>query len=326
MDMKVSVCMITYKHEKYIAQAIDGVLKQKVNFDLELVIADDCSPDGTDEIVKKYIHTHPKGHCIKYYKHKNNIGMLPNFMFALQQCKGKYIAFCDGDDYWADSIKLQKQVCFLEANPDYGLIYTDYEIDSNGKIIKSFLANMATVPTGLIFKDLCRINYIATLTVCVRQGLLLKWANEILKEAIDKKWKMGDYPVWLQGALESKFAYLPDKTGMYRILTESASHASDEIKQFEFLKSTYEIQRFFIDREGVDAEIKKDLECAFYSHLLQYSIRIGDRKKASEAYKVLRMYSWHPSAKKQQLCYWAAKYGIIWLFVQIAKGMSIIKL
>lgn len=115
----VSVDMITYKHEAYIAQAIEGVLMQKTDFDFDLVICDDFSPDSTEQIIRDIISTHPKGHLIKYFRHPKNIGMQANGLFAVQQCHGKYIALCEGDDYWTDPQKLQKQVDFLEENEEY---------------------------------------------------------------------------------------------------------------------------------------------------------------------------------------------------------------
>lgn len=114
--MDFSVCMITYKHEPYISEAIEGVLMQEVNFEVELIIADDASPDNTEKIVKYYIENHPRGHWIKYYKNVNNLGVLSNFVFSLKKCYGKYIAICEGDDYWISSLKLQKQFDFLEKN------------------------------------------------------------------------------------------------------------------------------------------------------------------------------------------------------------------
>lgn len=118
----VSVVMITYKHEKFIQEAIEGILIQQCSFNIELIIADDCSPDTTFEVVNDLIKLYPNGHRIIYNKHKTNIGMMPNFIWALQQTKGKYIALCEGDDYWTDPLKLQKQVDFLEANEDYVLV------------------------------------------------------------------------------------------------------------------------------------------------------------------------------------------------------------
>lgn len=115
----VSVVMITYGHEKYIREAIEGVLMQEGDFELELIVANDCSPDDTDTVLHAILKEHPRASCVRYFKHEENKGMMPNFVFALQQATGKYIALCDGDDYWIDSYKVQKQVQFLEENKEY---------------------------------------------------------------------------------------------------------------------------------------------------------------------------------------------------------------
>src|SRR5690554_6164539 len=124
----VSICTITYGHENYISDTIEGVLMQEVNFPVEFIIADDCSPDNTSTIVQEYIDNHPKGHWIKYTRHKKNKGMNPNFVWAMEQCKGKYIALCEGDDYWTDALKLQKQVDFLEKNHEFAACATNSQI------------------------------------------------------------------------------------------------------------------------------------------------------------------------------------------------------
>jgi glycosyltransferase involved in cell wall biosynthesis len=127
-DPIVSVCMITYGHEKYIREAIEGILMQECDFEVELVIANDCSPDATDKIVQDLLQNHPRASWIKYIKHQENMGMMPNFVFAMKECKGKYMALCEGDDYWTDPLKLQKQVGFLEANPEYVLSFHNSEV------------------------------------------------------------------------------------------------------------------------------------------------------------------------------------------------------
>lgn len=128
VKIKVSVHMITYGHELYIKQAIESVLMQETNFDFELFIADDCSPDKTPEVVESILNNHPQAFRIKYHRHKKNIGMKANGLYALDQCLGKYIAFCEGDDYWTDPHKLQKQVDFLENNTNYSICWTKYLI------------------------------------------------------------------------------------------------------------------------------------------------------------------------------------------------------
>ena len=129
----VSVVMMTYGHENYIRQAIEGVLMQNCFFEVELIVANDCSTDKTDLIIKDIIQNHPRGNWIKYHHHEKNVGMMPNFIFALHQATGKYVALCDGDDYWTDPLKLQKQVGFLEENEEYVLCF--HKI----KILKMFM-------------------------------------------------------------------------------------------------------------------------------------------------------------------------------------------
>ena len=134
----LSVIMITYGHESFIKQAVEGVLNQKCDFNFELVIANDCSPDNTDEIVNNIIENHPQAHKIKYIKQKSNIGMMPNFIYAVSSGIGKYIALCEGDDYWVDPLKVQKQIDFLEANPEFNFSMgrVDVLIQKSGEIKK----------------------------------------------------------------------------------------------------------------------------------------------------------------------------------------------
>lgn len=119
----VSVCMITYNQQAFIEDAIKGVLKQQSEFPIEFVISNDKSTDRTSKIIKSCTKKLPSNISLSFYDHDKNLGMIPNFVFALQHCKGKYIALCEGDDYWTDPLKLQKQVDFLEAHEDYGICF-----------------------------------------------------------------------------------------------------------------------------------------------------------------------------------------------------------
>lgn len=131
----VSVVMTTYKHEHLIRQAVEGVLMQQCDFDVELILADDCSPDNTQTVIKNLIDNHPKGSRIKYTRHLQNKGMIKNFIWAYGQCSGKYVALCEGDDYWTDPLKLQKQIDFLDNNPEFSFCFHDAVIlvENTGK-------------------------------------------------------------------------------------------------------------------------------------------------------------------------------------------------
>lgn len=116
MDKKVSIIMITYNHGRFIKKAIDSVLMQKVNFSYELIIADDCSPDNTQGIIREYAQNN--NNIVPILREKN-LGISLNVLDAIEHATGKYIAFLEGDDYWIDEDKLQKQIDFLEENIQY---------------------------------------------------------------------------------------------------------------------------------------------------------------------------------------------------------------
>ncbi len=117
--MLVNVCMITYNQEIYIKEALESILNQITSFDFEIIIVDDKSQDQTTDVIKKLINSHKKGSSIKLVENKSNLGFKENFKFALSLCKSKYIAFCEGDDFWIDDMKLQRQFDFLEENEFY---------------------------------------------------------------------------------------------------------------------------------------------------------------------------------------------------------------
>ena len=241
----VSVVMITYGHGAYISQAIEGVLAQETDFQIEVIIANDSSPDNTDDVVMWYINNHPKGNLLKYINHKVNIGMHANFFSALNVCQGKYVAFCEGDDYWTDPNKLKTQFDILENDADLGLVHSDYDIifQSTGDIQTNVNINKK-IPTGTIYLDLIKNNSIATLTVMVRKELCNKISPKLY--TLSKDMLMIDYPFWLFIALECKVAYINKSMACYRFLENSASHSNDITKLIRFENSLYDIRFHFL--------------------------------------------------------------------------------
>lgn len=180
----VSVCMITYGHENYIAEAIEGVLMQKCNFHIELIIADDCSPDNTATVVNRIIKNDTRAHIIRYTRHAQNKGMINNFIWALEQCKGKYIALCEGDDYWTDPLKLQKQVDFLEGNENFTLCAHETEIVFEDVPVKEkFYKKPNTGNFEFAFEDEFDNHFIPTASVLFRSEFV-KTLPECFKNCI----------------------------------------------------------------------------------------------------------------------------------------------
>lgn len=266
-ELLVSVQMITYGHEAYIQQAIESVLIQETDFEFELIIADDCSLDKTHEIINEIIKTNPKSYRIKYFRHKENMGMQKNGIFALSKCMGKYIAICEGDDYWIDPLKLQNQVDFLEKNEDYGLIYTDASIynQETNTFEKPFSSYYKDTPNSdNYFHHLLLRNCIQTLTVLTRKKYIWE-AFESISD-IFYSLKIGDYPLWLEIAHNTKIKYLNDITAVYRKSSNSSASYNNLEKRYDFLQSSFDIQFYFCKKYNLN-EINKEVQ-VLYSRFL----------------------------------------------------------
>ena len=247
----VSVGWLTYNHVKYVGQCLEGFACQKTNFPFEILIHDDASQDDTQNVIlefaAKYDSEVVKPICQKINQFSQGISPLRQIL--LPRVKGKYIALCEGDDYWTDPLKLQKQVDFLEAHPEYGMCYTQcvsYR-QNTGKFDRT--------PWGgpnESLESLLRMNTVPTLTVMFRADLLRAYVAEIRPH--ERDWLMGDYPMWLYFAGNSKIKFLNATTGVYRVLSDSASHASAWQQRIRFIDSTWDIQRFYIERYGIPAE------------------------------------------------------------------------
>ncbi|KQK27309.1 hypothetical protein AR438_03635 [Chryseobacterium aquaticum] len=139
MKYSVSVIILSYNQQNFIEKAIRGVFMQKGNLPIELIICDDCSIDKTDEVIQNIILDAPQNITVKYFHHPKNLGSTPNFYFALKQVTGKYLAFCEGDDYWTDPNKLNLQLQFLQENPAYSMCFHTAENISDDSNINGTL-------------------------------------------------------------------------------------------------------------------------------------------------------------------------------------------
>lgn len=261
----VSICCITYNHAPYIRQCLDGFLMQKTNFKYEIVIHDDCSTDGTTEIIKEYAFKYPDI-FVPLYEDENQYskgvrGICAKFVYP--KARGKYIALCEGDDYWIDENKLQMQVDFLENNPEYGMCYTKAK-PYNQSMQKFNKKSIGADFDG--FEDLLKNgNRIPTLTTVYRKDLLDKYQKEI--QPGNKGWLMGDYPMWLYFSHESKVKFFDKVTAVYRVLENSASHSVDVEKQFRFEKSNREIRQFYANKYNIIFEFEDDAFIRFYIYV-----------------------------------------------------------
>ena len=227
----VSVCVMTYQQVDYISKCLDGILMQQTNFDFEILVGEDASSDGTRDICIEYAKKYPDKIKLFLHSRENNIQVYgkptPKFnsTYNSYAARGKYIAHCEGDDFWTDSLKLQKQVDFLELNNDYGMIYSDIiMIDENDNIINStdFHKKIKSLyKSGFIFWELLEGNFINNLTVCFKKDLFLDYLERFGEEfAYDYRW-------WLHISSYTKIKYIDEKWAHYRFHNLGISRSSD---------------------------------------------------------------------------------------------------
>jgi glycosyltransferase involved in cell wall biosynthesis len=184
----LSVCLITYNHADYIQQAIEGVLMQKTNFEWEFIIADDFSKDGTREILLEYKKKYPG--LITLLLQSQNVGGALNWKNLLESANGKYIAYFDGDDYWIDCNKLQKQVDFMEAHLNYSMCF--HTVNVKIEIDNLDYSYPTPYKVNLTFKDILFKHYIPTCSLLFRKESLPSPMPDFLFKCI-----MGDIPLEL---------------------------------------------------------------------------------------------------------------------------------
>ena len=225
---KVSVCMITYNHVKFIAQAIDSVLMQQVDFDYELVIGEDFSTDDTRAIVARYQRRYPDK--IRAFFREENLGMQKNGMLTLAACHGQYMALLEGDDYWTDPHKLQKQVDFLEAHPECSMVFTA-AMTSHGDVLKEW-DQPPVISKIYSLDDILGRNFICTPTVMYRnfiKGNFPDWFRQL---------KMGDWPLHILHAMHGDIGYLHEPTAVYRVHGTGVWGSLSAVKRLEISIAT----------------------------------------------------------------------------------------
>jgi len=173
----VSICVQTYNHEHYIKECLDGILMQETNFAFEILLGEDASTDKTREVCLAYAEKYPDKIKLFLHHRENNIKIHGNptgrfnFLYNLYSSNGKYIAFCEGDDYWTDPLKLQKQVDVLEANEDLVVSWTNYKTYNGSEFINTnfgFKEANITIDFNSIFNPYCTL----TLTVLFEKSAL----------------------------------------------------------------------------------------------------------------------------------------------------------
>ena len=211
---KLSVLIVTYNHEKYIAQAVESALAQRTDFPIEIVVGEDASTDKTRQILVELARQHPER--LRLLLHERNLGGPENVAAVLEACRGQYVAMLEGDDYWTHPLKLQKQVALLDAHPEWAMCFhlarVVHEDDSRPPQVypAHWTKDVASID------DLFIQNFIGTCSVVFRNGLfgrLPAWHREITA---------GDWAIHLLNADRGLIGFLPGVLGDYRVHARGA--------------------------------------------------------------------------------------------------------
>ena len=207
----VSVFCPAFNHEKYIHKCLDGFIMQETDFDFEVIVHDDASSDTTQKIIKEYQEKHPnKIRAILQKENHYSKDSLHLIKTMFREAKGKYIALCEGDDYWINSKKLQNQVDFMESNLDYSICFHEVEVLKNDELVDDFVV-WGEVKDDSEFSDMIQFNYIHTPTVMYRnQTGILRFIDGIEGEVL------GDYTLNLIFSSIGKVKRLKGKWSVYR--------------------------------------------------------------------------------------------------------------
>ena len=295
MNLKVSIIVLTYNQGRYLEQTLNSILNQKVDFEYEILIGEDCSIDNTREILMQYKNKYPDK--IKLFLREKNKGAISNYLDILSKCKGEYISFLESEDYWTDFDKMQDQVNYLDENKEYsGIYYRVKKIDCEGKIL-GYLPDKNLKNEELSFLNHKDLIYEKTYNIPFF-GLMFR---NVFKNDLDKnfqkfykysKW-LGDYPTLIILSNSGKIKFEDRICGDYRYITVGGTNYSSQgslkIKDYlKFLSGMEEIYKFEFSNE--EKYMKK-----FALHEIIYLKLLIKEKKIKLFFKYFllkRKFSW----------------------------------
>ena len=320
----VSVKMITYNHAPFIAEAIEGVLQQRTTFPFELVIGEDCSTDGTREIVFEYREKYPD--VIRLITSDKNVGMNKNGMRVLKACRGKYLAICEGDDYWHHPYKLQKQADYLDRHPECGLVFTDCDIylQRAEEVVRNVnYRNGFRSPLHLNIEQIIgkEGRAVRTCTVMGRRRLIERVSEEDPYLHQNEGFLMGDAQLFAELALLSKVSYYPESLATYRIHDESATRSKEPARAARFSKNAVEMKLYLCNKHKLSERLQRQVELEWCRASLLLAFFERNAALAKEVRRMKKTFT-----LKEWLLYYGANNSMLnHLFRLSASGRNVLR-
>lgn len=238
----VTVYMLAYGHENFIAQAIDGVLSQRCEFPFELIIGEDCSPDGTGEIVRTYQRNYPQ--IIRVLTARQNVGVHANAARCRHASRGEFIALCEGDDYWHCPDKLASQVEMMWSDETLSACHTDYDRLTRFRRRKNVHRGSSVPPAqGEAYEPLLCHWTAMTATTLFRKKLIMDFMRSPFYV---RQWPFGDLNLLLYASLHGRFGYIDRSTATFRKVRGSATNSGFQARLC-MQQALYECVEMFIN-------------------------------------------------------------------------------
>ncbi len=316
-DIMVSICCLVYNHKKYIRQTLDSFLNQKTDFKFEILINDDCSTDGTTDIIKEYEEKYPE--IIKPLYHNENQysksyrqGNMMSITFNFPRVTGKYTAMCEGDDFWTDEYKLQKQVDLMEANPDCSFCaHTVRCTQENSQPTEQTIPVKDTVKVGMMTSEeavdgICRLPYMFQTSSYFFRSEYLKEMVEATPEFFEYSSSM-DILFMLYFASKGTVYYVDKEMSCYRY--NSSSSIMDSLTAKDHKKNEKMIKRYTEHHKSLCAyneytEHRFDKSVTFAIKKCEYHLMLlkGEYKHLfSKKYKEVAPLFLSKSSKKERI-------------------------
>lgn len=260
----LSVVLVTYNQEKYIRSALDGAVKQQCSFPFEILIGEDCSTDGTRSICQEFADSYPD--IVRLLPStSHNLGLNENFLRTYRESKGKYIAYLEGDDFWIDTQKLQKQVDILELQPEVVLVHTncklwdvatgkvsDHMINYEGTCIRERQSGISGVECEYIGK----FRHVKTSTCVYRKEIMDKILTDDLQAYSNPEFMAQDVQLFLDMAYHGRYAFIDEDTTVIA-LTDTLSVSSNPQKALNYRLSYHKIGRYYISKYNLRTAIQQ---------------------------------------------------------------------
>lgn len=275
----VSVIVLTYNQQDYIARNLDAILSQEVDFDYEIILGEDASQDRTADICREYQARYPDRIVLQI--NPQNKGLVRNYVDCVLMSRGKYIADCGGDDFWLDSRKMQREVDMLESHPSLSLVYANWQnyhqqtgqfernnLDFNQEILD--LSDFGP-HTAARFLDDCWRPAIVLSAACYRKSLLEDVWQEHPEFFSGEHCVAEDIPVTALLLSRGPACYLPCDHLAYRVLDESLSHSKDGQRYYRFATDSFYQRMQIAEYLGIDYKSLKHVFATQYANFLHYA-------------------------------------------------------